>query len=145
MSGLWIRRILIFFYSMCECMSFPQGSNKVLLTYLITYLLTYLLTLLLLRWYVTMNIKWWVLQLVGQEECTTLNCLPTCRSRQGWKWNTLSTPAETYSEYGWGSRIYPLLPWLMKPSLTQVGWVEGRETLRQNTVIMVCFVLNNIC
>ena len=26
---------------MCECMSFPQGSNKVLLTYLITYLLTY--------------------------------------------------------------------------------------------------------
>ena len=25
---------------MCECMSFPRGSNKVLLTYLLTYLLT---------------------------------------------------------------------------------------------------------
>ena len=24
---------------MCECMSFPRGSNKVILTYLLTYLL----------------------------------------------------------------------------------------------------------
>ena len=31
-------------FSMCECMSFPQRSNKLLLTYLLSYLLAYLLT-----------------------------------------------------------------------------------------------------